>query len=243
MSKCPGFYFDIGKKARDLLHKDYGAQPPIHFHYQFLDWNLSLSCQIEQIVPGLSSLIKFDIPDSGKVELQSLHDYAGITGCIGLIRNSSRGYDPVVSFSGVAGTTFLSLGGNLAFDIATKTFNKWNAGLTINTAFLIASLKLNDKFDTLKASCYHAVNPVTRTAIAAELKHRFSTNEIVATIGAQHALFPSTLVKARVNTHGMAGALIQQELWQKVFITLAGEVDFRDMIKLPTVGLSLALRL
>lgn len=51
--------------------------------------------------------------------------------------------------------------------------------------------------------------PLTRTAIAAELKHSFSNNGSISdaipttlTVGTQHELFPSTLVKARINTDG-----------------------------------------
>ncbi|KAI4343837.1 hypothetical protein L6164_011141 [Bauhinia variegata] len=242
MSKCPGLYFDMGKKAREVLHKDYAQQPPIHFHYQVMDWNLDLSCQVEEIVPGLRSLCKFNIPDSGKVELQYLNDFTGITGCIGLIGNPLKGYDPVVNLSGLIGTRILSLGTNLAFNISTRTFNKLSAGLSFNSAFLAASLTMHDKFDTLKASLYHAVNPLTNTAIAAEVKHSFSVNETGVTIGAQHALLPFTMLKARLDTYGKAGAVIQQQLFQRLFITFAGEMDFTAATKLPKIGCSMALR-
>lgn len=89
---------------------------------------------------------------------------------------------------------------------------------------------------------YHEVNPLTKTAIAAEVKHRFSLNETGVTIGAQHALFPYTMVKARLDTYGKVGTLIQQQLWQSFFISMAGEMDFRATSKLPKVGLSLALK-
>ncbi|XP_054792976.1 mitochondrial outer membrane protein porin of 36 kDa-like [Prosopis cineraria] len=241
MSKCPGLYFDIGKRAKDVLHKDYAHQPPIHFHYQFMDWNLDLSCQVEEIVPGLRSLFNFTLPDSGKVELQYLSNYTGITGCIGLIGNLERGYDPVVNFSGLIGTDILSLGTKLAYDISTREFRKMNVGFSFNTAFLVASMTMHDRFDTVKASFYHEVNPLTKTAIAAEVKHRISLNETGVTIGAQHALLPCTMVKARLDTYGKAGALIQQQFWQRICISMAGEIDFRATSKLPKIGLSLAL--
>lgn len=100
----------------------------------------------------------------------------------------------------------------------------------------------HDSFDTLKATCYHEVNPLTKTAIAAEMKYSLSLQETGVTIGAQHAFFPQTLVKARFDTSGKAGALIQQGLWQKFFMTMTGEMDFGAINKVPKFGISMALR-
>lgn len=88
-------------------------------------------------------------------------------------------------------------------------------------------------------------NPQTQTAIAAELKHSFSINDTAFAIGAQQALFPSTLVKGRISTHGKVAALIQQGLWEKIFLSISGEVDFTDTreITTPKIGLSLGVRL
>ncbi|KAJ1378446.1 Porin domain superfamily [Sesbania bispinosa] len=195
MSGGPGIYFDIGKKAKDVLHNDYAHQSPIHFHYQFMDWNLDLSCKVDEIVPGFRSIFKCTIPDSGKVELQYLNKFIGMTGCIGLVGNTEGGYDPVVSCSGLIGTRILSLGANVALDIPTRSISKLNAGFSFNSAFLVASLTLHDMFDTLKATCYHEVNPLTKTAIAAEVKHSLSLNETGVTIGAQHAFFSTNIGK------------------------------------------------
>lgn len=100
----------------------------------------------------------------------------------------------------------------------------------------------HDRFGTLKATCYHEVNPLTKTAIAAEVKYSLSMKETGVTIGAQHAIFPQTLVKARFDTSGNAGAVIQQGFWQRFFITMAGEVDFGDQTTHPKVGVSMALK-
>jgi len=88
------------------------------------------------------------------------------------------------------------------------------------------------------------VNPLSKTAIAAELKHSLSMGESSATIGAQHALFPQTLVKARFDTFGKAGAVIQQGFLERFYVSMAGEVDFKttDNNLHPKVGVSVALR-
>lgn len=94
--------------------------------------------------------------------------------------------------------------------------------------------------DTWKASCCRIINPLTNTAVAAELKHTFSVNDTALTIGAQHAIFPFTLLKARLSTYGRAGALIQQELFEKLVLTIGGELDFMDISRVPKLGLSVA---
>lgn len=70
------------------------------------------------------------------MELQYLHDYAGISTSIGLTAN------PIVNFSGVVGTNLLSLGTDLSFDTKTGNFTKVNTGLSFSNADLIASLTL-----------------------------------------------------------------------------------------------------
>lgn len=71
-----------------------------------------------------------------QVEVQYLHDYAGINASIGLTAN------PIVNFSGVLGTKALSAGADVSFDTATGNFTKYNAGLSITNADLVAALTL-----------------------------------------------------------------------------------------------------
>ena len=71
-----------------------------------------------------------------QVEIQYLHDYTGINASIGLTAN------PVVNLSGAVGSKTLSVGADVAFDTATGKFIKYNAGLSITNADLIAALTL-----------------------------------------------------------------------------------------------------
>ncbi|EXB30112.1 Mitochondrial outer membrane protein porin of 34 kDa [Morus notabilis] len=275
MGKGPGLYTDIGKKARDLLYKDYQSDHKFTITTYsptgvaitstgtkkgdlFLadvntqlknknittdikvdtNSNLFTTVTVDEPAPGLKTILSFRLPDqrSGKVELQYLHDYAGITTSVGLTAN------PVVNFSGVFGTNVVALGTDVSFDSKTGQFTKLNAGLSFSNADLIASLTLNDKGDTLSASYYHTVNLLTNTAVGAEVTHSFSTNENTITVGTQHALDPLTTVKARVNNFGKANALIQHEWRPKSFFTLSGEVDTKAIEKSAKVGLALALK-
>ncbi|RWW57581.1 hypothetical protein BHE74_00035598, partial [Ensete ventricosum] len=80
--------------------------------------------------------ISFDVKatSDSKVELQYLHDYAGVTAAVGLTAN------PIVNLSGVVGTNVYSVGADVSFDTATGNFIKCNGGLSVINADLIASL-------------------------------------------------------------------------------------------------------
>ena len=272
----PGLYTEIGKKARDLLYRDY--QTDQKFTLTTLtangvaitasstkkndlifgeiqsqlknknitvdvkansDSNLLTTVTIDELAtPGLKSIISFVVPDqkSGKVELQYLHDYAGVSASIGLTAS------PLVNLSGVFGTGALAVGADVSLDTATGNFSKYNAGLSITNADLVASLTLNNKGDSLSASYYHLVSPLSGTAVGAELTHSFSSNENTLTFGTQHALDPLTSVKARFNNYGKASALIQHQFRPKSFVTISGEVDTKAFEKSSKVGLSLVLK-
>ncbi|XP_022750622.1 mitochondrial outer membrane protein porin of 34 kDa-like [Durio zibethinus] len=275
MGKGPGLYTDIGKKARDLLYKDYQTDQKFTLATTsptgvaitsagtkkgdlFLadvntklknrnvttdikvdtDSNLFTTITVDEPAPGLKTIFDFRVPDqrSGKVELQYLHDYAGISSSIGLTAN------PIVNFSSVIGTNVFAVGTDLSFDMKTGNFTKCNAGLNFSNTDLIASLALNDKGDSLNASYYHIVNPLTNTAVGAEVTHSFSTNENTITVGTQHALDPLTVIKARMNNAGKASALIQHEWRPRSLFTVSGEVETKSIEKRPKVGVSLVLK-
>ena len=96
--------------------------------------------------------------------------------------------------------------------------------------------------DTVTASYYHCVSPLTNTAVGAELSHSFSSNENTFTMGTQYSLDPLTTVKARMNNYGRTSALIQHELRPKSLFTISCEVDTRAIEKSAKVGLALALK-
>ncbi|XP_042422178.1 mitochondrial outer membrane protein porin 1-like [Zingiber officinale] len=203
------------------------------------DSNVTTTVTIDEFtVPGLKTIFSFAVPDqrSGKVELQYLHDYTGVNASIGLTAN------PVVNLSGVVGTKTLAVGADVAYDTASGNFTKYNAGLSFVNADLIAALTLNNKGDSLSASYYHLVSPLSNTAVGAEFTRSFSTNENILSFGIQHALDPLTSVKMRFDSYGKASALIQHEWKPKSFLTISGEVDTKAIEKSSKVGLSLLLK-
>ncbi|KAL1550984.1 mitochondrial outer membrane protein porin of 36 kDa-like [Salvia divinorum] len=273
--KGPGLYTDIGKKARDLLYKDYQGDQKFTLttytangvaitssgtkkgdlfladvNTQLKNKNITTDVKVDthsnvyttitvdEPAPGVKAIFSFIAPDqkSGKVELQYLHEYAGISTSLGLTAK------PIVNFSGVAGSNNATFGTDVSFDTASGNFVKYNAGISYTTTDLIASLMLNDKGETITASYFHTVSPLTNTAVGAELTHSFTTNENTLTIGTQHALDPLTSLKARVNNFGKASALMQHEWRPKSLVTISGEVDTRAIEKSAKIGLAVALK-
>ncbi|VVB14544.1 unnamed protein product [Arabis nemorensis] len=202
------------------------------------DASLLTTLTYDEAAPGLKTIVSAKLPDqkSGKIELQYLHDYAGICTSVGLTAN------PIVNFSGVVGTNVVALGTDASFNTETGNFKHLNFGLNFTKDDLIASVTLNDKGEKLTASYYHVVDPLTNTVVGAEVNHNFSTNENTVTFGTQHALDPLTTVKARVNNAGVANALIQHQWRPKSFVTVSGEVDSKAIEKTPKVGIALALK-
>ncbi|XP_051117667.1 mitochondrial outer membrane protein porin of 34 kDa-like [Andrographis paniculata] len=275
MGKGPGLYTDIGKRARDLLYKDFNSDQKFTLttysptgvtltstgikkgelfvadvNTQLKQKNITTDIKvdtssnlfttitIDEPAPGLKTILSFRIPDqrSGKLELQYLHEYAGISSSVGLTAN------PIVNFSGVLGNNKFALGSDLSFDTKEGALTKCNFGASFTNSDLIASLTVNDKGDTLNGSYYHIVSPLTNTAVGAEVTHSFSTNENTITFGTQYSLDPMTTVKARLNNWGKANALIQHEWRPKSLITVSTEVDTKSIDKSAKFGLALALK-
>lgn len=194
---------------------------------------------IEELgVPGLKKILTIPFPHqtAGKAEVQYMHDYAGIAASFGM---SSK---PLVNLSGVFGNKTIAVGADVAYDTATRDFIKYNAGLSFTNTDLIAAVTLNNKGDSITASYYHLVNTEKNTAVGGEVTYCLSKRENTTTFGLQHALDPSTTVKARYNSNGLASALVQHEWRPKSFLTLSTEVDTKAFDKSSKLGMSLVLK-
>ncbi|PHU27652.1 Mitochondrial outer membrane protein porin of 36 kDa [Capsicum chinense] len=164
-------------------------------------------------------ILNFRVPDrSGKLELQYLHEYSGISTSIELAAN------PIVNFSGVVGTNVLSLGTDVSFDTKLGTFTKCSAGLSYtNDDGIVTSCNLNDKGPSI--SYYSTLKHMQKTDVGLEVARSFSNNETTITAGTKIKLDERTTVKARWNNFGKATALLQHEWHPNSLFTLWGEID------------------
>uniref|UniRef100_A0A0E0M0C4 Chorismate-utilising enzyme C-terminal domain-containing protein n=1 Tax=Oryza punctata TaxID=4537 RepID=A0A0E0M0C4_ORYPU len=259
----PGLYPEIGKKARDLLYRDYQTD-----HKFTLTTYTSNGVAITATSTKKADLIYAVMPSApffvliasifGQVVttvtvdeltpgLKSILSFAVPDQRSGKFEvqyshdyagvSASIGLtaNPVVNLSSVFGTKALAVGADVSLDTATGNLTKYNAGLSFTNDDLIASLNLNNKGDSLTASYYHIVNH-SATAVGAELTHSFSSNENSLTFGTQHTLDPLTVVKARFNNSGKASALLQHEWRPKSVWTISAEVDTKAIDKSSKVG-------
>lgn len=268
----PAPFTDIGKKARDVLTKDYNfdhkftlSVPSItgmgltatgvkkdqifigDISTQYRSGNITVDVKVDtysyvatkitydEALPGIKTALSFNIPDqkSGKLDVHYRNYHAAVNSSVSL--NPS----PTLDVNAAIGNEDTSLGGEMAFDTASGSFTKYNAGITLNRPDFSAALLLMDKGQTLKASYYHTVNP--STAVAAEMIHRFSSYENGFTIGSSHVVDPTTLLKTRFSDNGRVGMLCQREWRPKSLVTFSAEYDTKAH-SASKFGVALALK-
>ncbi|GMN52086.1 hypothetical protein TIFTF001_021232 [Ficus carica] len=193
---------------------------------------------VSNFLPSTKAVLSFKIPDnkSGKLDVQYLHPHAAFDSSIGLNPN------PLLELSATIGSKELSLGGEVAFDTASASFIKYNAGISLNKHDYSAALLLTDKGQALKASYIHYVDSKNGTTVAAELIHRFSSYQNNFSIGSSHAIDPFTIVKTRLSDNGKIATLLQREWRPKSLITFSAEYDSKAVNATPKLGLALTLK-
>ncbi|XP_010550772.1 PREDICTED: mitochondrial outer membrane protein porin 2-like, partial [Tarenaya hassleriana] len=200
--------------------------------------NISTTITFTEVLPSTKAIASFKVPDynSGKLEVQYFHDHATLTAVAALKQN------PLIDVTATLGTPTIAFGAEAGYDTASKTFTKYNAGISVTKPDACASIILGDKGDSIKASYLHHVDEAKRSAAVGEVYRKFSTNENTVTVGGLYAVDHLTTVKAKLNNHGKLGALIQHEVVPKSLVTVSGEIDTKALDKYPRFGLSLALK-
>lgn len=198
--------------------------------------NVATKVTFDETLPGVKTALTFNIPDqkSGKLDVHYRNYHAAVNSSIGL--NPT----PALDFNAAIGNENISLGGEMAFDTASASLTKYNAGVTINKPDFSAALILMDKGQTLNISYFHIVNP--STAVAAEMIHRFSSYENRFTIGSSHVVDPTTSVKTRLSDNGKVGMLCQREWRPKSLVTFSAEYDTKATNTASKFGIALALK-
>lgn len=275
MGSGPAPFSEIGKKARDLLTRDYNFDHKFSLSTVSKDGlgitatgvkvdglffgdigtqfkngktavdvkvntnsNVSTTITLNEVVDGGKAILSFKLPDhkSGKLDLHYANGYAAVSSSTGLTPA------PLLEFSAATGTKDITLGAEIAFDSASASFSKYNAGVMLTKPDFSASLILADKGETLKASYIHLVNPASENAVAAEMVHRFNTFENSFTIGSSHKIDTATMMKTRFSSNGKFGVLCQHEWRPKSLATVSAEYDCKAVGAPTKVGVALALK-
>ncbi|PWA96369.1 Eukaryotic porin/Tom40 [Artemisia annua] len=225
---CP-FTYHSCYPGLDLLYKDYQG-------YNKDNDDLLASIAVKP-APGLEAILSLGFPvlKSSKLEFQYLDEDGGICASVGLLAN------PIMRYSAVMGTKARSIGSDISFDTNTGSCTNYSVGFSFSKEDSIATLTLNDKGNgsggMLSGSYYRSVKSLTNTYIGAEINLSFSTNESTFMVGAEHVWDPLTTVKARINSSGVASALIQHQLLPNIHFTLSGEADTKAPFNTATFDL------
>ncbi|CAN6936657.1 mitochondrial outer membrane protein porin of 34 kDa [Brassica napus] len=182
-----------------------------------------------RVLPGLSAVSEFDtaIANSGKLQVQFMHDYASFKASIGGLF-----HDTNIGVSSVIGTKNLSLGLDLLLHTNNLNVTKFDGAFAYTTAERrTSSIAMNEMAHVLVASYHQLVN--SDTSFGAQFRYSFIDQVPVLTLGVEHRLDPHLWLKARADNTGQVSAIFQ---WY--FMRVLGE--FRPAY-LPRIGLGIAL--
>ncbi|WZZ75157.1 hypothetical protein YC2023_086527 [Brassica napus] len=182
------------------------------------DSNVMTTITITEILPSTKAIASFKVPDynSSKLEVQYFHDHATVTATAALKQN------PLVDLTATLGSPTISFGAEAGYDTTSRSFTKYNFGISVTKPDKCASVILGDKADSIKASYLQHLDESKRSAAVGEVYRKFSTNENVITVGGLYAVDHLTSVKS--------------------IVTISGEIDTKTLEKYPRFGLSLALK-
>eukprot|EP00268_Persea_americana_P000891 TRINITY_DN10278_c0_g1_i1.p1 TRINITY_DN10278_c0_g1~~TRINITY_DN10278_c0_g1_i1.p1 ORF type:complete len:277 (+),score=56.95 TRINITY_DN10278_c0_g1_i1:238-1068(+) len=199
---------------------------------------VSTTVIVDELIPCTRTALSFEIPDhkSGKLDMQYLNASAAISSSIGLTPT------PRLELAATVGSKDLCFGAEIGFDTASASFTKYNAGIGFDKQDFSASLILADKGETLKASYIHNIDPIKRSAVAAEMTHKFTTYENRFNIGGSQALDHFTTLKARLNDSGKVAILCQRVWRPKSVVTFSAEFDPKAPDGASRFGLALSLQ-
>ncbi|KAG8377540.1 hypothetical protein BUALT_Bualt08G0043800 [Buddleja alternifolia] len=243
-NRGPGLFSDCGKKAKEVLTKDYSDDRKLVISSQS-DTGLALGSTLvkkgglalgdvaAQYKFNSAALdIKFDTQSN--IEVQYFHEHGSLITAVGLNRS------PTLNVSATIGTPSFAFGTEASYMVSSGNFSKYDAGFSLKTPNVCASAILFDRGDAVKVCYLHHLDQLNRGVAVGEIVRKFSTNESTLTVGCSYAIDPHRIAKAKLNNHGHLSALIQHELKPKSILTISGSFDTLSMEKTPRFEYAIA---
>lgn len=173
------------------------------------DGAASTEVRATKLQNGLAVTVKGTQKPSGRVNVEYRQESVA----------TSVGFDYAkansVDASLVAGLDNLAVGGTVKYDISASNVSDYNFGSEYSTKDYTATVKTEDKLDTLTASFFHNV-PGTASGLKTQLGAQFSwdqsENKRVLTVAAEHDVDAVTGVKGKINTDGVVAAVVEHKL-------------------------------
>nr|GMC52818.1 ADP-ribosylation factor-like protein 8A [Ipomoea batatas] len=215
MTTGPGLFSGIGKKAKDLLTKDYIS-----------DQKISVSTYSDCGVTITPTAVKKGALSTGDVAVQ----YKYKTTTVDVKVDTESHIFTTLTFTNIVPSSktvasmkfpdynsgkleFEYLHHHATFTAAVAAPNQSpiiDLSLTLGTPTFAIGAEA-DKGDTIRASYTQHLDALKKTAAVGEIVRRFSTNENTFTVGGSCAIDHLTNVKLKLNNHGKLGALLQHE--------------------------------
>ncbi|KAI4330739.1 hypothetical protein MLD38_028996 [Melastoma candidum] len=247
MSKGPGLFSDIGKKARDILNANYTTDHKFSVNTCSDGGVILTSTAVQKggfSVGDVTAKYKYnnaliDVKvdtDSNILTMITINEIVPSTKAIASLKlpDFNSGKLEVQYFHHHATiATSSALNQSPLVDVA--------ATIGVSKPEQYASVILGDKGDSIRASYVHYLDASKKTTAALEIFRKFSANENLVTVGGTYAVDNLTLVKGKLNNNGKLSAVLQHEIVPKSVLSISGEIDTKALERAPKFGLSLAL--
>ncbi|KAF3435557.1 hypothetical protein FNV43_RR22646 [Rhamnella rubrinervis] len=196
--------------------------------------NLTLT---KNFLPSTMTTASFNLLDysSSKFRFQFLHEHAALAMSITL--NQS----PALRLSASICTSSIALGMEGKYITNSSCFSMFSAGIHMIKQNCNASIILTNKGELLTASYVHFLNQEKKISAAVEIARNLSTHISTFSLGGSFAIDHLKVLKARLENYRKLQIIVRHKIKTKSYLTISAELDTKDFIKIPRIGLALAL--
>lgn len=193
------------------------------------------SVALTELLPGLKTTLSATVPDqrSGKLALDYSRPHLTLKSSLGLVAT------PKAECSVSTGAGAFTVGGEAGYDARTSALTKWSVGAQYSAEGTTVAAVLADKGETAKACLAHELS--SDVTLGAEAVHKIKAGSTTFTLGGAAKLNGST-VKAKVDSTGLASALLETEVQPKAKMTISAACNALDLGKAPKVGISMDVK-
>jgi len=166
-----------------------------------------------------ASLLPANGQKNARVGAEYKQDYLYTRASLDLFRGPTLSSDVVIGADGV------SLGGEVAYDVASASIIKYNSALGYAARDFAITLHANNAFSIFSAAYWHHVSPELEAGAKAIWDRKVEASGVGIEVGTKFVLDSATSVKAKINNIGVLGLGYSQVLRPGVKLTLAGSFD------------------
>lgn len=146
----------------------------------------------------------------------------------------------IIQLSATFGAPHLAFGMETPYNLASKRFHEFNAGIRVTKPNFDGSITLTNKGILLWASYAHYFDH-EKVAEAAVVSRMLSEKENVLVVGGTWIMDDKTTVKARFDSRGKLVTLLHHKIKPKTCIKISSEFDPKALDRIPIIRYGLSL--